>query len=545
MRQLFLLAFLVPSAAVAEDISLRSGATEALVFPHGASVVREVAYEAPAGEHRLVISDLPLGTPLDSLRIALSNGTMGAVTLREEAVPPVERAKTPAMIAAQAEIDRLEDALAALGDEQGVIDIRIQAADSRIAYLRQLQRGESEAALDVGRVAELGQMIEREVADAATNALAARKDARALAKRREAVSKELVAAHRALAALVPEQEERVFLAVEMSAPEAVAGVMRIVYQTPDAGWYPVYDFRLDRTKGDTLDITRGAFVYQNTGENWEGVHLTLSTASPTGQTAPSRLWPELLRIHKPRPQLAKMSQRAPMSLEMAEADAAVPMAEPAVVNAQMSSQLEGIRAEYRYPKALTLASGADAVRISLGAVSLTPETYARAVPSRDETAFLMAEITNDSGEMLLPSSEVTLYLDGQYVGRTGIEMLANGDTESVSFGPIEGLRLSQRLQDRNEGDRGVISRVNEKTESRIYEITNLTSQSWDVRLLAQVPYSEQEDLAITWDAKPRPTVQQPEGQHGVMAWHFTLPAEKSREISLNHQIRWPTDMELR
>lgn len=63
----------------------------------------------------------------------------------------------------------------------------------------------------------------------------------------------------------------------------------------EAGWSPTYDLRLTRSP-DVLVVTRGVLVRQDTGEDWRAVALTLSTARPSEQGAPSALWPDLRRI---------------------------------------------------------------------------------------------------------------------------------------------------------------------------------------------------------------------------------------------------------
>jgi hypothetical protein len=66
-----------------------------------------------------------------------------------------------------------------------------------------------------------------------------------------------------------------------------------------------------------------------------------------------------------------------------------------------------------------------------------------------------------------------------------------------------------------------------------------------VRLLDQVPYSEQEDLEITWSATPDPTETDVDGQRGILAWEFDLAAGEKREIGLAYSMSWPEGMVLR
>jgi hypothetical protein len=106
------------------------------------------------------------------------------------------------------------------------------------------------------------------------------------------------------------------------------------------------------------------------------------------------------------------------------------------------------------------------------------------------------------------------------------------------------LQLS-RVNERNEGDRGVLSRSNEITENVVIEVENLTGESWPLRVLDQVPYSEQEDLVITWNAQPRPTQVDVDDQKGVLAWDSEIAAGETFEINLNYSLQWPDGKILR
>ena len=74
---------------------------------------------------------------------------------------------------------------------------------------------------------------------------------------------------------------------------------------------------------------------------------------------------------------------------------------------------------------------------------------------------------------------------------------------------------------------------------------NLTGEAWPLRVLDQVPYSEQEDLVITWNARPRPTETDVDDQKGILAWDSEIAAGASQTIILNYSLEWPDGKVLR
>ncbi len=73
--------------------------------------------------------------------------------------------------------------------------------------------------------------------------------------------------------------------------------------TAQAGWQPSYDVRL-AADGKSADLTFRALVRQQTGEDWTGVDLNLSTARPSAGGAPPELYPWRISFYRPMPMAA-------------------------------------------------------------------------------------------------------------------------------------------------------------------------------------------------------------------------------------------------
>lgn len=544
MRVLPFALALFPSFLFAEDIGLVSEVTGVTLYPDGATITREVPFSMPAGRHNLILTDLPQSTPLESVRVEVAGAVMGSVSARSDFVPPRSEQDDAAIAAAEAEVERLEAALREARAGIQAIRLEADAADARVAFLEKLGEGEGVAQMDVAALRELVDMIGEQT----LAALKAAHDAGRRAEEADRDLKDLVEdldrARKVLAALVPEDEDRAMLAVAVSSESAAEGIVTVTYNTYAAGWLPVYDLRLTRESG-ALDIVRGAFVQQSTGENWDDVVLTLSTVRPSEQTSPSDIWPWLRRIFDPE----MMRQKSVARLEAEQDSFAGALVEPApeapVMIEEAGASFDGLSVTYSYPRTVSVASGADRVRLALGSLETQAGVVAQAVPISDETAYLVAAITNDMGELILPTPEASFYLDGRFIGQRYLDLIPAGGEADLSFGPIEGLRLTRTVLDRNEGDRGVITKSNEMTEEVRIEVENLTGEVWPLRLLDRVPYSEQEDLEITWTAQPRPTEEDVDGKRGVMAWEFEIAPGATQEIAVGHRIEWPEGMQLR
>jgi len=539
----------LPAPQVFADTIEADGAiARVTLYPWGASVVREVRFDAAEGVHELIVPGLPLDTPAERLRVAAPDGVrVGSVNLARGRLPVTDTVERPEVAATRTEIERLEEVIQDHDRAIAVIRARITAADERVSFLRAV--AERDGAEALGRSAEdlraLTRLVGEEVLAARQEALTADAEAEAQRELREEDVTALTQAKQALSALINEGAQNAVLTMSVGTTGGEQ-VVEVTTFTGAARWSPVYDLRLTQGDTDTLEIDRGVLVSQASGEDWRGVELTLSTARPADQSAPSQLWPWLRQIAPPQPRAAMRSSSvlggaagvASMDMVMVEEATPAPVLAPPVV------EMQGATVTYRYPGAVDLRNGVEDLRLSLDTLGVEAELTAVAVPRQDETAFLVAEFTNDTGEVLLPG-QATLVLDGAMVGLAALDLVAGGDTATLGFGAIDGVRLERRVPERSQGDRGVLTSSNAFEEVAVLTVENLTDRDWSLRVLDQVPYSEQDDLEVEWSATPRPTETDVDGLRGVLAWEFDLPAADTQEIRLEHSLEWPGDMELR
>lgn len=529
----------VPAALWAEDISVPSRVAEATVFPQGATLTRVAQYAIPAGRHQLILTDMPRIDPA-SLRLNAPGLTVGAVRYRDDFVPPRTEQQTAAYEAAEALVEERERAVEAAEDAVASIRIEVETAKARIAFLDGIGQSDGLAQVSPDKLRDLVQMIADEGLVARREVQAAEARVRA-AERDVSDAKEALAdAEQALKALSTGDGDRAYLAIDVISEAATEGTMVLTYTVDAASWTPTYDVRLETQGTPGLTMQNGAYVQQYTGEDWRDVALTLSTVRPTGQGEPGEVHPWLRRLLDPNRPEAQLLSRSLGKAADAEVAMPAPMAEVTA-----SSDFNGLSVTYSYPDRVSVANEADAVKIALGTLEFTPEVFARAVPLSDATAFLAAGFTNDSGELILGGGAAQFYLDGTFVGQRYLELIANGDEAELSFGPIEGLRLERVVKDRQEGDRGVINRSNEQNEAVEITLRNLTAREWQVRLRDRVPYSEQEDLEISWDAQPVPTETNVEDRRGVLEWQFDMAPKSDQRVELNTRLRWPEGKVLR
>lgn len=523
------------SMAWAERIDLPTPVSRVVLYPQGASVSRSASFTAPQGQHQLVIPDLPPGTDPSSLRIEATGVTLGSVELQSARALPDHAPDSPAIAEARSALRAAEDALRAFDRSQTALATRAEALRQRAQITRDLLTGDSR--LPVNEIADTVERMGALIEDLLAQADEQEYQIALNEPDRQSLTEAVDRARAELDALREADAGAESLVLTVQASSESPAEITITGFTDQAGWRPDYDLRLDRA-AETLTMQRGVSVWQSSGQDWREVTLTLSTARPQSQSAPTEVQPWMPRVG--RPETEEFARAASPAAEMSMDGALAAQIESAMP-AEMSRM--GVTVIYDYPAPVTLRTGVDSLRLTLDEKPLTPEIFAEAAPRFDSSAYLMAETVNATGEPILPGP-VTLYADGALVGRSAIDLVADGDRLRFGFGPIDGLRAEIRLPEETEGDSGLIRRSSTLTETATLIVENLTDEAWPLRVVDRIPVSRQEELEIDWTADPEPSETDPDGKRGLLYWESPIAAGELREITLTSELRWPDGNEL-
>ncbi|MCA0908193.1 mucoidy inhibitor MuiA family protein [Ruegeria marisrubri] len=543
MRPLiFLLAF-APCALNAETFLIDTKVSEVTVYPNGADIIRTGTYDIPAGNHRLVLQGIPANdeSQLFSIQVLTGGLTQTAMLRRYENLP-IQDHKSDAVIQAEDRIKTIEDQITDVADKAMTARLRAEAARQSVSFLGQLGQNEGLPA-DPETLREITRMIAEETLRANQDAQSSEIEARRIEQQLEQLGEDLQIAQADLAALIPETDDHVYVAVDVTADAAAEGILTVSYiDAYTAEWFPGYEFHLTTGDAPSVRIDRNILITQDTGENWRDVTMHVSTIAPTGQNAASWLPTRRHWIREtPPPQL---EQRSFGSLEEPVVEAPVVMEETSG-GLMLTSSVDGTGVTYTLPNLVSVSTGHEITEIALDTISQSAEVFALGVPWRDDTAYRTARFTNPIDQKLLSSSTARWFVDDVLVAAGESQEIGPREEVEMGFGPIHGLTLARQILNRSSGDAGIISRSNQRIEQAEIRIENLTDQSWPLRLLDRVPFSEQDDLGITWSAEPRPSEVNVDNKRGILAWEMDIAPEQSETITLDLVLNWPEGMELR
>ncbi|WEK50404.1 MAG: mucoidy inhibitor MuiA family protein [Candidatus Kaistia colombiensis] len=532
------------ASAFAADLPLGSRISAVTVHPQGAAVLREATFSVPAGVSVLVADDLPADMIADSLRV--KGLAAGGVIIRSVETRPgrADADVDPARQAVAAEIEALRDQLAALDDRLAALDLRVKFIDQLAESVPQgLAKGMAEGK-PIGDWVETaeGLGLEREKIDRQRTAL--RIDKRG-------VEKTIGERQRAMDAL-PLALPKLTARIELQAEQPATGQLTLGYRTQSAGWSPAYDISLalgEAAAEPKLELIRRAELHQETGEDWSGVALTLSTTRPAEGTQPPGLYESVVRfaprfVQETARESLAMAPPAPAPMASYKKEAGGGAAADAVVQAEAVADFGDFRAEYRIAQPVSIVSGEGSRSVRIATENLTPMIEVRAVPAVSDAAFLTARFKNQSGAPYVGGNAV-LYRDGAFAGTVPLAFVAPNAELTLGFGIDDKVSVARTTLGRKTGERGLIS--SEKTDERRYRIKveNRHARPMSIVVLDQLPVSEATAITVQplTEATP-PTQSAVDGTRGVVAWRYDYAAGETKEILNAFSVRWPADQDV-
>ncbi|KPN64963.1 conserved hypothetical protein [Aliiroseovarius crassostreae] len=538
MRRALLLSALttLPLPLWAGDFYSSAPVVSAILYPEGATQTRQITVELPAGQHRILVPFIPSDTRLGLPDIALltGKGQLGALGYSPDTSVDPETLYTPSQTKAQNAVDAAKDTVAAYQETLTILRDEIAALKRQLEFLSTIRAPQDATSVDdlsamLVLIGDQSQDIRKKIST----------KSRELAdgKEREAELQAVLGnAEREFERLFPPKDNPDLLSIPVRLTSAQTISIAITSISESGGWIPIYELHLTEGSDPNLTLNRKFTIQLPSETVWNDVNLTLSTQQPSGQVEPSTPYANPASIHKPILSSRKV-QTASDLMEMA----APPMVEPELVVGEEYSGLtvdtNGVAVTYHYTQKVSALAGEEQV-LDLDSLTLpvTPEIYA--VPRRDDTAFLVGQITNNTKEPLLDGT-ARVYRGDSLVGHTQMPFLAAGDDATLPFGPIEGIRLEHVVADNETGDRGIITTTNTREQDTLFRVTNLTDKPHEVKTFYPLTYSEQEDLEVRVTATPRPDESNHDDKRGLSVWNLSLAPGEETEVTINTRLSWP------
>lgn len=372
------------------------------------------------------------------------------------------------------------------------------------------------------------------------------------------------------------------VSVTITATKEMETTLEISYFVPNAGWTPFYDFRV-KDISQPMQLTHKANVFQQTGEDWNEIQLTLSNANPYQDNTIPQLEAWRLREeagdkdpntpnnvtvdgagrildsdndgvadvldeekYTPRGQLvdakgvAKTNTNILKTSKDAKAEAyylAKQSEKSLDIPITQKAQQTVFSYEINVPYTIIADGKYNMVEIKNVEVPVLYQYYA--VPKLQKEAFLLALIKNWESYDLL-EGEANLFFEGTYIGKSYLHLQNAGDTLQISLGIDKAVTVN-RVKQKETDSRQFIG--NQQTANRFFEISarNNKKQAIEILITDQFPQSTQADIVVENREYNGGKLDE---KTGKVQWLIPVKSGEEQKVKLKYSVKYPKNISI-
>lgn len=351
----------------------------------------------------------------------------------------------------------------------------------------------------------------------------------------------------------------------------------LLYLVSDCGWAATYDLSAQDVSGK-INLKYKAQVYNNTGNDWENIALTLSTANPQLSASHPVMSPWYLTenyasamynenkkmYYAPVQSQTEYRQGVVDNLNWAndrvydnyfesgsidqgfqkegyfdnsQVDLSL-QRNVAAQSVQMRTiDISELTTEFVIANLFSCPSDMKPYMVDVKEVDLNATFSHISVPKLDLSAFLMANITGWQELDLIPGP-TNVYFGGVYVGVSNIDTRDVSDTLSLSFGRDDQVTVMRKLKKEFSSKREM---GNFKRDSYMYEVAIRNNRNVPINIMVydQIPISQSSQITVTTDqlsdgAKSEET--------GEVTWRLNIPVGTTVSKEIGYTVKYPKTM---
>ena len=545
MRALPLLFAASRVTAHAADITVNSTIRSVTVYADRAEVTREATFNLEAGEHTLVFETLPTAIDLNSLR-AEGTGAFTLIDIRPETLQTID--------VEPGKVRELQERLVTLelGTEENRraearIETRRAALGKILDRLTTAGKDAPNPDLDPAKWSGMLDYHTSQHAQLDKDSIALKTAARALEKEIDLVRRELASLQGSGRKI--KQGAR----VQVDAKTAASATLRLTYVVHGPSWSPAYDIRASVSE-KTLDVAYFANVRQDTGEDWKGVSLRLSTAQPSiyGREPELEGWfiakQEEAVVALSRPtgsvRLKEMNAKSQMFNDMRAQPTSSEMAAPAADAAVVRVVTGGVAALFEVERKADILSDNKSVRAPLDRRSFPAYFRHTCVPKYSPHVYLKAKALNTTDLPYLAGPSA-IFVDGAFVANAEMEFVPAGQEFWTYLGVDASVKVERRLlADRTEVSGLIGVKTLSTTRDHLFKLTNGKTTPIELVIWDQLPIANHEAIKVTLEA-PELKANDPNlkiDELKRLEWRLDLKAGEKRDVPFRFTVARPEDL---
>lgn len=536
------LTVLVSTTLYAADINVKPQTKEVLVYLQNAQVSAVAEVSLTPGMHNIILEDLSQYLDENSVQIkGDADFTILSVVTKKNYLG--EERKEPKLKA-------LEDSIDVINTKLTAVKNQLDALNEELAMIKANQSITGDnvgvSTLELEKMANFYRVRMLEIHNKQSEN-----------ERKQGKLREKMQTLQNQYVQLKNQQTKVFseITLAIKCNSSTKSKIQLTYMVANAGWMPFYDIKSE-SLNEPITILGKANVYQNTGEDWKNVKLSLSTGNPTYSNAKPNLYPYTLMLSNPD-QLYKKGYSRSMELPTSNS-AGIVMEAPAAAdvrirggrNEKEETYIDGIRtkntSEYTnntenqtnniFDISIPYSIPSDGKEYVVAIQEYkAPAIYSySAIPKLDKDAFLLANLINWDQTGLLPG-DANLFNEGTFVGKSYFETRVTNDTIPVSLGREKNIILD-RKKVKSFTEKNFTGGTKKTTLEFEITVRNKKKSEVEITIEDQIPLTNTEEVSIELINGSNASYVK---ETGKLKWVIKLKPSESNTLKFGYVIKYP------
>lgn len=370
-----------------------------------------------------------------------------------------------------------------------------------------------------------------------------------------------------------QRSNQVIILIDCNENQTITGELK--YLVSDCGWVASYDLSAaDLSK--PINLKYRVLVYNNTGNDWTNVKLTLSTADPLLSASAPKLNPFYVDYQNASydykndlyggvntPQIVSYDYRSQVAQKISTENGRVydlvqnneldeldndknflkgKLEEKNLQirgNQTTTMQISAMSATFDIENLFSCPSDAKPYMVDIRDYNLKANFTFISVPKLDQGAYVLANIAGWQELDLLPG-KTKVYFAGNYVGESFIATDNVSDTLSLSLGRDPKIQVIRKLKSEMS-----VKKVAGSTKKDTYYYDILVKNNHDIPInltvYDQIPLTRMSEISITTETIGTGVKNELTGE---VAYNLNLNAAQNQTLELGYTIRYPKNQSI-
>ena len=481
--------------------------TSAIIYPHGATVTEHTNIAADKNEVALL---LPAVAFPESLKLSLKGQADQKITALDYELMLPE-----------------SDNFVELIDQIQQFKSAIIATDDKIASLAlALKYWEKQQELPVKTLADtvkMGNIIQ-------TESITLLQQTSKLQQQKQLLDFQLTEAQEQLEQKIGTDKRNWKVIIILAKPATSGLELTYTYRIKQAGWKSTYSLNA-LPNSDNIEWLWTAKIQQQSGIDWNGVSLKISTAEPVFTLNPPVNYPWEIRSRQIAYKRARVQEMPTMA--MAEQIMEMPVADAAPLQ---PTRTVGQLFDIYDLGTINVASGKE-LQIKVRAGNWPAEFTYLSRPLLTNQVFLQAKLDLSKNFIPLPSGSASIQVDGVHVGIRNFSLHQKNDI-TISFGSDPAIAVAV-VTDHTAGEEGLLSKKD--TYNWLWNIKFSNHKSFPVKVQVEdsYPHAGHKDIVVTELFSPPLPIK---NKDRSLRWDLNIPAQGEQQLEYGYKIKYPHDM---